>query len=92
MDHVVNEPTSPDLFVFITHLIPPNSGGAFMVGTAWRGSVCAEDNANVNGGTANGKGYRTSINSWVSTDFACAEVRHQYIFEATILKTTSKHM
>ena len=49
-----------------------------MVGTAWRGSVCAEDNANVNGGTANGKGYRTSINSWVSTDFACAEVRHKY--------------
>jgi len=68
-----NESEDPNLFVFITHLNPPSGGGSFTVGIAWGGVVCYPDNINVNGGTNNGKGFRISINSWVSSDLALSE-------------------
>ena len=75
-DHVsTNESEDPNLFVFITHLTPPSGGGSFTVGIAWGGSVCYQDNWNVNGGTNNGKGFRTSINSWVFSDLQLSEVK-----------------
>ena len=70
-----NESEDPNLFVFITHLTPPSGGGSFTVGIAWGGSVCYQDNWNVNGGTNNGKGFRISINSWVSSDLGLSEVK-----------------
>ena len=70
-----NESEDPNLFVFITHLNPPSGGGSFTVGIAWGGVVCYPDNINVNGGTNNGKGFRISINSWVSSDMALSEVK-----------------
>ena len=70
-----NESEDPNLFVFITHLTPPSGGGSFTVGVAWGGSVCYPDSANINGGTNNGKGFRTSINSWVSSDLGLSEVK-----------------
>ena len=70
-----NESEDPNLFVFITHLNPPSGGGSFTVGIAWGGVVCYPDNINVNGGTNNGKGFRISINSWVSSDLALSEVK-----------------
>ena len=69
------DPEDPNLFVFITHLNPPSGGGSFTVGIAWGGTVCTPDNANINGGTNNGKGFRTSINSWVSSDLGLSEVK-----------------
>merc|ERR1712051_718512 len=57
-----------DAFVYITWVTPPSGGGSFTVGIAWVGSVCYTNNLSVNGGTNNGKGFRVSINSWVSSD------------------------
>jgi len=68
-----NESEDPNLFVFITHLTPPSGGGSFTVGIAWGGVVCVPDGANMNGGTNNGKGFRISINSWVSSDLGLSE-------------------
>ena len=72
-----NESEDPNLFVFITHLTPP--GGFFTVGIAWEGTVCTPDNANINGGTNNGKGFRISINSWVSSDLGLSEVKEKHM-------------
>ena len=75
-DHVnANESEDPNVFVFITHLTPPSGGESFTVGIAWGGTVCYPDNLNVNGGTNNGKGFRTSINSWVFSDLQLSEVK-----------------
>ena len=79
-NHVVNvETEDPNVFAFITHLVPPNFG-TYTVGKAWRGSLCYTDNLNVNGGSNNGKGFRTSINSWTSSggDLGLAQVRHSF--------------
>ena len=73
-----NESEDPNLFVFITHLTPPSGGGTFTVGIAWGGTVCIPDNANINGGSNNGKGFRISINSWVSSDLGLSEVKKTY--------------
>ena len=70
-----NESDDPNLFVFITYLTPPSGGGSFTVGIAWGGTVCFPDDANINGGTSNGKGFRISINSWVSSDLGLSEVK-----------------
>jgi len=67
------DPEDPNLFVFITHLTPPSGGGSFTVGIAWGGTVCTPDSDNVNGGTDNGKGFRISINSWVTSDLGLSE-------------------
>ena len=69
-----NESEDANLFVFITHLNPSDEE-FFTVGNAWGGTVCTPDNANVNGGTNNGKGFRISINSWVSGDLGLSEVK-----------------
>ena len=79
-NHVLNvETEDPNVFAFITHLVPPNFG-TYTVGKAWRGSLCYTDNLNVNGGSNNGKGFRTSINSWTSSggDLGLAQVRHSF--------------
>jgi len=68
-----NESEDANVFVFVTHLTPPSGGGSFTVGIAWRGTLCTPDDANVNGGTNNGKGFRISINSWVFSDLGLAE-------------------
>ena len=70
------EPEDADAFVYITHLTPPSGGGSFTVGIAWVGSVCYTNNLSVNGGTNNGKGFRVSINSWVSSDIGLSRVRY----------------
>ena len=79
-NHVVNvETEDANVFAFITHLVPPSFGN-YVVGKAWRGSLCYTDNTNVNGGSNNGKGFRTSINSWTSSggDLGLARVRHNF--------------
>ena len=81
-----NESEDPNVFVFVTHLTPPSGGGSFTVGIAWRGTVCTPDDANVNGGTNNGKGFRISINSWVSSDLGLAEVNQNiYIYNCLLV-------
>ena len=75
-----NETEDANLFVFITYLNPPSGGDPFTVGIAWGGTVCTPDNANVNGGTNNGKGFRISINSWVSGDFGLSEVKENILY------------
>ena len=69
-DHVSNNEGSEDadVFVYITHLTPPSGGGSFTVGIAWVGTVCYSDSW--------GKGYRVSINSWVSSDLGLSRVRY----------------
>merc|ERR1711971_370626 len=60
VDHVSdNESEDADAFVYITHLTPPSGGGSFVVGIAWVGTVCY---------SYGGRGYKVSINSWVSSD------------------------
>ena len=80
-NHVItNESEDPNLFVFITHLNPPPIvGEEITVGRAWPGSVCFADNANINGGTNNGKGFRISINSWVFSDLQLSEVKKNMV-------------
>ena len=68
-----NESEDANLFVFITYLNPPNVN--FTVGIAWGGTVCFPDLYNVNGTIYNAKGFRISINSWVSGDFGLSEVK-----------------
>ena len=70
-----NESEDANLFVFITYLEPPSGGGSFTLGNAWGGTVCVPDNGNLNGGTSNGKGFRTSISTWVSSDLGLSEVK-----------------
>ena len=80
-NHVVNvETEDANVFAFITHLVPP-SFGKYVVGKAWRGSLCYTDNTNVNGGSNNGKGFRSSINSWTFSDLGLARVRHNFHYE-----------
>ena len=77
-NHVVNvETEDANVFAFITHLVPPWFG-TYTVGIAWRGSLCYTDNMNVNGGSNNGKGFRSSINSWTFSDLGLARVRHNF--------------
>ena len=77
VDHVSNnEPEDANAFVYITHLVPPNGGGSFTVGVAWRGSICFTNNLSINGGSNNGKGFRVSINSWVFSDLGLSRVRY----------------
>ena len=64
------------MFVYITHLTPPSGGGSFTVGIAWVGTVCFTNSISINGGTNNGKGFRVSINSWVSSDLGLSRVRY----------------
>ena len=64
------------MFVYITHLTPPSGGGSFTVGIAWVGSLCYSNTMSVNGGSNNGKGFRVSINSWVSSDLGLSRVRY----------------
>ena len=65
MGHVSNfESEDPNVFVYITHLVPPSSG-SYVVGVAWLGTVCL-----------NSKGHRVSINSWVSSDLGLSKVRY----------------
>ena len=79
-DHVnANESEDPNVFVFITHLTPPSGGGSVTVGIAWVGTVCIPDNADVHGGTNNGKGFRISINSWVFSDLQLSEVKKNMV-------------
>ena len=66
-----NEQEDPDLFVYISYLTPPVFG---TIGSAWVSTVCFSNNLNVNGGTNNGKGFRTSISLWLRSDLQCAEV------------------
>ena len=68
-DHVSDNEGSEDadVFVYITHLEPPSGGGSFTVGIAWVGTVCYSDYS---------KGYRVSINSWVSSDLGLSRVRY----------------
>lgn len=67
-NHVVNvETEDANVFAFITHLVPPSGGGSFVVGKGWIGTLCHQN-----------KGYRTSINSWVSSDLALARVRYSF--------------
>ena len=76
MDHVANvEPEEANVFVYITHLEPPSGGGSFVVGIAYVGTLCYTNDLSVNGGTNNGKGFRTSINSWVYSDLGLSRVR-----------------
>ena len=49
-------------------------GGPFAVGVAWKGSLCYDNRYSVDGGSNNGKGFRTSINSWVTSDLGLAIV------------------
>ena len=68
MGHVANfESEDPNVFVYITHLLPPSGGGSFTVGIAWLGSVCHSS-----------KGHRVSINSWHSNsgDLGLSKVRY----------------
>merc|ERR1719495_1479153 len=52
--------------------------GSIVSGSAWVGTVCLSNNLNINGGTNNGKGFRTSISLWLSSDLQCAEtVSHE---------------
>ena len=77
VDHVAyDEPENADVFVYITHLTPPSGGGSFTVGIAWVGSLCYSNTMSVNGGSNNGKGFRVSINSWVSSDIGLSRVRY----------------
>ena len=65
MGHVANnESEDPNVFVYITHLVPPPSG-SYVVGVAWVGTVCI-----------NSKGYRVSVNSWVSSDLGLSKVKY----------------
>ena len=76
MNHVANvEPEEANVFVYITHLEPPSGGGSFVVGIAYVGTLCYTNDLSVNGGTNNGKGFRTSINSWVYSDLGLSRVR-----------------
>ena len=76
-NYVVKHETSEDanLFVFITHHEPPSARTPFNMGAAYIGTVCMPDDANVNGGTNNGIGFRVSINSWVISDLQLTEVK-----------------
>ena len=77
VDHVAYvEPENADVFVYITHLVPPSGGGSFIVGVAWVGSICFTNNLSINGGSNNGKGFRVSINSWVFSDLGLSRVRY----------------
>ena len=68
--HVVaNENENPNKFVFITQ------GGSNTVGAAWGGTVCTPNDANVNNGFNNGKGFRMSINSYKYSEKQLAEVK-----------------
>ena len=67
------------MFVYITHLTPPSGGGSFTVGIAWVGSLCYSNTMSVNGGSNNGKGFRVSINSWVSSDLGLSRVRYTLV-------------
>ena len=69
-----NETGNPDLFVFITHLESQVGHDQQSIGVSWKGSVCYNDDWDIDVGVANGKGYRVGINSWVTSDLACAEV------------------
>ena len=69
-----NETGNPDLFVFITHLESQVGHDQQSIGVSWKGSVCYNNDWNIDMGVANGKGYRVGINSWVTSDLACAEV------------------
>ena len=51
-----------------------NEGGPFVVGVAWKGSLCYDNRYGVDGGSNNGKGFRTSINSRVTSDLGLAMV------------------
>ena len=51
-----------------------NEGGPFAIGVAWKGSLCYDNRYSVDGGSNNGKGFRTSINSWVTSDLGLAMV------------------
>ena len=75
VDHISsNEQEDPNLFVYLSHLTPP-VGGLITSGSAWVGTVCVSNDANFNGGTNNGKGFRASISLWLFSDLQCAEVR-----------------
>jgi len=79
-NHIINNESteSPNLFVYLSYYTPP-PGVTYTVGSAWVGSVCIADDANVNGGTQNGKGFRASISLKTSKgDLDCAEtVSHE---------------
>ena len=63
------------MFIFITHHEPPSARTEFNMGVGYIGTVCMPDDANVNGGTNNGIGYKVSINSWVYSDLQLTEVK-----------------
>ena len=63
------------MFIFITHHEPPSARTEFIKGAGYRGTVCMPIDANVNGGTNNGIGYKVSINSWVYSDLQLTEVK-----------------
>ena len=50
------------------------SKGSYAVGGAWKGSLCYNNSYSVDGGSNNGKGFRTSINAWVTSDLGLASV------------------
>ena len=73
------EPDEANLFVYITHLVPPSGGGSFTTGVAFRGTICYTNFLSINGGTNNGKGFKASINSWWSSDLGLSRVRYTFL-------------
>ena len=71
-EHVATVQEACDLFVFITYAEPGVEQQN--AGISWKGSICYGDDWNIGMGAKNGKGYRVGINSWISSDFACAKV------------------
>jgi hypothetical protein len=67
--HVANESEDPNMFVFITQ------GGSLSTGAAWGGTVCTPNDANINNGFNNGKGFRMSINSYKYSEKQLAKVK-----------------
>ena len=45
------------------------------MGVGYIGTVCMPIDANVNGGTNNGIGYKVGITSWVHSDLQLTEVK-----------------
>jgi len=75
VNHILNteQTESPNLFVYLSYYTP--TGGTYTAGSAWVGSVCFSDNAGVNGGSQNGKGFRASVSlRTYKGDLDCAEI------------------
>ena len=75
IDHIsTTETEDPNLFVYLATFVP-SGGGTFTAGSGWVGVTCTPNNANINGGTSNGKGFRASISLWIDSDLQAAEVK-----------------